>query len=31
VSSRIDIFVANLRRCLAGQPLLNVVDKHAGY
>src|SRR5207244_2471114 len=27
----IDIFVENLRRYLAGQPLLNVVDKRLGY
>lgn len=27
----IDIFVENLRRYLAGQPLVNVVDKEAGY
>jgi phosphoglycerate dehydrogenase-like enzyme len=27
----IDIFVDNLRRYLAGQPLVNVVDKAAGY
>jgi len=26
-----DLIVANLRRHLAGQPLLNTVDKHAGY
>lgn len=27
----IDIFVENLRRYVAGQPLVNVVDKQAGY
>jgi phosphoglycerate dehydrogenase-like enzyme len=27
----IDIFVENLRRYQAGQPLHNVIDKHAGY
>ena len=27
----IDIFIDNLRRYLAGQPLVNVVDKEAGY
>jgi phosphoglycerate dehydrogenase-like enzyme len=27
----IDLFSANLRRFEAGQPLLNIVDKHAGY
>ena len=27
----IDIFVENLRRYAAGQPLLNVVDKQLGY
>lgn len=26
-----DLIVANLRRHLAGEPLLNTVDKHAGY
>lgn len=27
----VDIFVENLKRYTAGQPMLNVVDKHAGY
>ncbi len=27
----IDIFVENLRRYQAGEPLVNVIDKHAGY
>ena len=27
----VDIFVDNLQRYLAGQPLRNVVDKAAGY
>jgi len=27
----VDIFVENLRRYQAGEPLLNVIDKHAGY
>jgi phosphoglycerate dehydrogenase-like enzyme len=27
----VDIFIDNLKRYLAGQPLLNVVDKQAGY
>ena len=27
----IDIFVENLRRYQAGQPLVNVIDKQAGY
>ena len=26
-----DLIVANLRRYLSGEPLLNTVDKHAGY
>jgi phosphoglycerate dehydrogenase-like enzyme len=28
---RIDTFVDNLRRCVAGQPLVNVLDKTLGY
>ncbi len=27
----IDLFVANLRRYLAGEPLINLVDREAGY
>jgi len=27
----VDIFVENLRRYQAGEPLINVIDKHAGY
>ncbi len=27
----IDIFVENLRRYQVGQPLINIIDKHAGY
>lgn len=27
----IDIFVENLRRYQTGQPLINIIDKHAGY